>query len=85
MSKKIETFSVGKQLPDNPDIDMQFLSAPIKSAVDKYQLVPEFLKVSQLFIYHISFPVYQCMCVNGYLFMCVFMYKCCNFDVGNFR
>ncbi|KAK7849595.1 dna-directed rna polymerase iii subunit 2 [Quercus suber] len=45
---------VGKQLPDNPDIDMQFLSAPIKSAVDKYQLVPEFLKVRGLVKQHLD-------------------------------
>lgn len=27
--------------------DKQFLTAPVKSAVDKYQLVPEFLKVKK--------------------------------------
>ena len=32
-------------MPDSLGFDKQFLAAPIKSAVDKYQLVPEFLKV----------------------------------------
>lgn len=27
------------------EIDKQFLAAPVKSAVDKFQLLPEFLKV----------------------------------------
>lgn len=44
-----QMFSVGKQLPNYPvgdsGINKQFLAAPIKSAVDKFQLLPEFLKV----------------------------------------
>lgn len=35
----------------SPAIDKQFLAAPIKRAVDKYQLLPEFLKVCLLEIY----------------------------------
>ncbi|XP_059456105.1 DNA-directed RNA polymerase III subunit 2 isoform X1 [Corylus avellana] len=45
---------VGKQVPDYPVIDKQFLAAPIKSAVDKFQLVPEFLKVRGLVKQHLD-------------------------------
>lgn len=42
-------YGVGKQLPSYPfgnsGIDKQLLTAPIKSATDKFQLLPEFLKV----------------------------------------
>lgn len=31
------------------EIDKQFLAAPVKSAVDKFQLLPEFLKVKSIF------------------------------------
>lgn len=45
---------VGKQLPECSGFDKQFLAAPIKSAVDKYQLVPEFLKVRGLVKQHLD-------------------------------
>ena len=45
----------GGEVPHPPikssPIDKQFLTAPIKSAVDKFQLLPEFLKVCQPEIY----------------------------------
>ncbi|KAF7825950.1 DNA-directed RNA polymerase III subunit 2 isoform X1 [Senna tora] len=51
-------FSVGKQLPypvvGDAGIDKQFLAAPIKSAVDKFQLLPEFLKVRGLVKQHLD-------------------------------
>ncbi|KAB1200829.1 DNA-directed RNA polymerase III subunit RPC2 [Morella rubra] len=46
--------SFGKQLPYDSGIDKQFLAAPIKSSVDKYQLVPEFLKVRGLVKQHLD-------------------------------
>ena len=67
-----ECFSVGKQLPDSLGFDKQFLAAPIKSTVDKYQLVPEFLKVC----------VCVCVCI---LCMYVCMCKCFNCDMENCR
>ncbi|KAL2895571.1 DNA-directed RNA polymerase III subunit 2, partial [Bienertia sinuspersici] len=36
------------------NVDKQFLSAPIKSAVDKFQLIPEFLKMRGLVKEHID-------------------------------
>ncbi|KAG6677172.1 hypothetical protein I3843_14G012200 [Carya illinoinensis] len=45
---------VGKQLPDYYGVEKQFLAAPIKSAVDKYKLVPEFLKVRGLVKQHLD-------------------------------
>ncbi|GKA27994.1 DNA-directed RNA polymerase III subunit 2 [Tanacetum coccineum] len=36
------------------EIDKQFLAAPIKSAVDKFQLVPEFLKIRGLVKQHLD-------------------------------
>ncbi|GKB53527.1 DNA-directed RNA polymerase III subunit 2-like protein [Tanacetum coccineum] len=36
------------------EIDKQFLAAPIKSAVDKFQLVPEFLKIRGLVKKHLD-------------------------------
>ncbi|XP_058188586.1 DNA-directed RNA polymerase III subunit 2 [Rhododendron vialii] len=36
------------------DIDKQFLAAPVKSAVDKFQLLPEFLKVRGLVKQHLD-------------------------------
>ncbi|KAI4323589.1 hypothetical protein L6164_023183 [Bauhinia variegata] len=49
---------VGKQLPNYPfdgsSIDKQFLTAPIKSSVDKFQLLPEFLKVRGLVKQHLD-------------------------------
>ncbi|KAL5706643.1 DNA-directed RNA polymerase [Ranunculus cassubicifolius] len=39
---------------DCSSIDKQFLSAPIKSAVDKFQLLPEFLKVRGLVKQHLD-------------------------------
>ncbi|XP_024024074.1 DNA-directed RNA polymerase III subunit 2 [Morus notabilis] len=38
----------------SPAIDKQFLAAPIKRAVDKYQLLPEFLKVRGLVKQHLD-------------------------------
>ncbi|KAI3741434.1 hypothetical protein L1987_59106 [Smallanthus sonchifolius] len=35
-------------------VDKQFLAAPVKSAVDKYQLIPEFLKVRGLVKQHLE-------------------------------
>lgn len=40
--------------PIDSDIDKQFLGLPIKSAVDKFQLVPEFLKVRGLVRQHLD-------------------------------
>ena len=49
----------GDKIPNSPikssAIDKQFLAAPIKSAVDKFQLLPEFLKVCQLEVLLIYF------------------------------
>ncbi|XP_052171977.1 DNA-directed RNA polymerase III subunit 2 isoform X1 [Diospyros lotus] len=36
------------------DVDKQFLAAPVKSAVDKFQLLPEFLKVRGLVKQHLD-------------------------------
>ncbi|KAF3434232.1 hypothetical protein FNV43_RR25335 [Rhamnella rubrinervis] len=48
----------GTKIPDSPvkssAIDRQFLAAPIKSAVDKFQLLPEFLKVRGLVKQHLD-------------------------------
>lgn len=46
-------------------IDKQFLAAPIKRAVDKYQLLPEFLKVcrSEIRSFVFVFPVFFCFFV----------------------
>ncbi|XP_074347790.1 DNA-directed RNA polymerase III subunit 2-like [Apium graveolens] len=40
--------------PNQDAIDKQFLAAPVKSAVDKYQLLPEFLKVRGLVKQHLD-------------------------------
>ncbi|XP_019413639.1 PREDICTED: DNA-directed RNA polymerase III subunit 2 isoform X1 [Lupinus angustifolius] len=50
---------VGKQLDsyqfgDSGIIDKQFLTAPVKSAVDKFQLLPEFLKIRGLVKQHLD-------------------------------
>ncbi|GAB4827756.1 DNA-directed RNA polymerase III subunit 2 [Ancistrocladus abbreviatus] len=37
-----------------PDIDQRLLTAPVKSAVEKYQLIPEFLKVRGLVREHLD-------------------------------
>ncbi|PON86208.1 DNA-directed RNA polymerase, subunit [Trema orientale] len=48
----------GDKIPNSPGkssaIDKQFLAAPVKSAVDKYQLLPEFLKVRGLVKQHLD-------------------------------
>ncbi|KAF4377928.1 hypothetical protein F8388_018529 [Cannabis sativa] len=48
----------GGKIPDSPikssPIDKQFLAAPIKSAVDKFQLLPEFLKIRGLVKQHLD-------------------------------
>ncbi|XP_060675670.1 DNA-directed RNA polymerase III subunit 2 isoform X2 [Ziziphus jujuba] len=48
----------GTQIPNSPvkglAIDKQVLAAPIKSAVEKYQLLPEFLKVRGLVKQHLD-------------------------------
>ncbi|KAA8519298.1 hypothetical protein F0562_013554 [Nyssa sinensis] len=48
----------GSVLPDKNQqesyIDKQFLAAPVKSAVDKFQLIPEFLKVRGLVKQHLD-------------------------------
>jgi hypothetical protein len=31
-------------------MDQEFLTAPVNSAVDKFQLIPEFLKVTNSFV-----------------------------------
>lgn len=45
---------MGNPLPSYPvgdsGIDKQFLTAPIKEAVDKFKLLPEFLKVNKLIV-----------------------------------
>ncbi|KAL8153604.1 hypothetical protein V2J09_011364 [Rumex salicifolius] len=41
-------------VPKQPDIDKEFLASPIKSTVDKFQLVPEFLKVRGLVREHLD-------------------------------
>ncbi|TYK03826.1 DNA-directed RNA polymerase III subunit 2 isoform X1 [Cucumis melo var. makuwa] len=40
--------------PIDSDIDKQFIGLPIKSAVDKFQLLPEFLKVRGLVKQHLD-------------------------------
>ncbi|KAJ7949400.1 DNA-directed RNA polymerase subunit beta [Quillaja saponaria] len=56
--KQNQNSSLGKQLPNHQvgdlGIDKQFLTAPIKSAVDKFQLLPEFLKVRGLVKQHLD-------------------------------
>ncbi|TKY56059.1 DNA-directed RNA polymerase III subunit RPC2 [Spatholobus suberectus] len=51
-------FDGGNKLPGDPfgdsGFDQRFLTAPIKSAVDKYQLLPEFLKVRGLVKQHLD-------------------------------
>ncbi|KAI3990044.1 hypothetical protein MKX01_013530 [Papaver californicum] len=42
------------EAPDNLPIDKQFLASPIKKAVDKFQLLPEFLKVRGLVKQHLD-------------------------------
>ncbi|GLT95236.1 hypothetical protein SLE2022_129300 [Rubroshorea leprosula] len=42
------------RMNDGDSIDLQKLAAPVKSAVDKYQLVPEFLKVRGLVKQHLD-------------------------------
>ncbi|KAF5811432.1 putative DNA-directed RNA polymerase [Helianthus annuus] len=41
-------------LPSTAGVDKQFLAAPVKSAVDKFQLLPEFLKVRGLVKQHLD-------------------------------
>lgn len=41
-------------VPLKSDVDKQFLAAPVKSAVDKFQLLPEFLKVRGLVKQHLD-------------------------------
>lgn len=41
-------------VPLGSDVDKQFLAAPVKSAVDKFQLLPEFLKVRGLVKQHLD-------------------------------
>ncbi|CAL5422122.1 unnamed protein product [Camellia sinensis] len=41
-------------VPLESDVDKQFLAAPVKSAVDKFQLLPEFLKVRGLVKQHLD-------------------------------
>lgn len=42
-------FSIGNGLHDSEQLlDKQKLAAPVKSAVDKFQLLPEFLKVLKI-------------------------------------
>ncbi|KAI8532058.1 hypothetical protein RHMOL_Rhmol11G0183900 [Rhododendron molle] len=57
-----------KQDPDGPDaskqqefdIDKQFLAAPVKSVVDKFQLLPEFLKpIFSFALYHFAHIRYK--------------------------
>ncbi|XP_021832455.1 DNA-directed RNA polymerase III subunit 2-like [Prunus avium] len=43
----------GKQIPHSA-IDKEFLAAPIKSATDKFALLPEFLKVRGLVKQHLD-------------------------------
>ncbi|XP_061343132.1 DNA-directed RNA polymerase III subunit 2 [Gastrolobium bilobum] len=58
LQEPTKQFNGGNQLPNYPfghsGIDKQFLTAPIKSAVDKYQLLPEFLKVRGLVKQHLD-------------------------------
>ncbi|KAI3834885.1 hypothetical protein MKW98_015998 [Papaver atlanticum] len=42
------------EVPNNLQIDKQFLASPIKKAVDKFQLLPEFLKVRGLVKQHLD-------------------------------
>lgn len=39
---------------ENPKVDKQFLSSPVKNLVDKFQLLPEFLKVRGLVKQHLD-------------------------------
>ncbi|KAF5940558.1 hypothetical protein HYC85_021725 [Camellia sinensis] len=50
--RRIESFSSNSYL--RSDVDKQFLAAPVKSAVDKFQLLPEFLKVRGLVKQHLD-------------------------------
>ncbi|KAK1305940.1 DNA-directed RNA polymerase II subunit RPB2 [Acorus calamus] len=58
-------------LPASPDVSMDFLAAPIKSSVDKFRLLPEFLKVRGLvkqhldsFNYFVDQGMKKIMCAN---------------------
>lgn len=53
MDESVTTYS-NHHSSGTKEIDKQFLAAPIKSAVDKYQLVPEFLKVRGLVKQHLD-------------------------------
>ncbi|GFY88574.1 nuclear RNA polymerase C2 [Actinidia rufa] len=45
MGLKQEDYLASASKQQKVDADMEFLAAPVKSAVDKFQLLPEFLKV----------------------------------------
>ncbi|XP_027925125.1 DNA-directed RNA polymerase III subunit 2 isoform X2 [Vigna unguiculata] len=44
----------GNKVPDDSGFDQRILTAPVKSAVDKFQLLPEFLKVRGLVKQHLD-------------------------------
>ncbi|KAK7363984.1 hypothetical protein VNO80_12283 [Phaseolus coccineus] len=44
----------GNKIPDDSGFDQRILTAPVKSAVDKFQLLPEFLKVRGLVKQHLD-------------------------------
>ena len=55
-------------------IDKQFLAAPVKSAVDKFQLLPEFLKVLvALFLKGFWFSVAEVLLFDSFRFPFIFI------------
>ncbi|KAK9282832.1 hypothetical protein L1049_011055 [Liquidambar formosana] len=54
IKERQEEFSTHPSPVKKSDIDKQNLAAPVKSAVDKFQLVPEFLKVRGLVKQHLD-------------------------------
>ncbi|PSS02904.1 DNA-directed RNA polymerase III subunit 2 like [Actinidia chinensis var. chinensis] len=54
MGLKQEDYLASASKQQKVDADMEFLAAPVKSAVDKFQLLPEFLKVRGLVKQHLD-------------------------------